>query len=582
MRIRSVPRVGLALLLAVAARAQLTSFTTIDYPGSNRAQIYGINDRGDMVGGYWDANNRRHGFLLREGRFTSLDFPGMSLTSAFAISEAGDIVGYVLDTDNVEHGFLLSAGRFTTIDPPGAGSGARRAIGVNARGEIVGVYVKGGLTCGFLLSGGRFTDIIYPQAAATVAYDITDQGEILGRWNDAAGKRYGFRLNQGKFTSFEFPGAQSTFSNFAHISSKGDIAGPYSDARGRARSFLLSGGRFTSFDLPGSTDLSAYDVNSSGQIVGSYTDSRGTHGFITTVAPPSVSQPLFVDDDRAECPGALPTIQEAVRVAPAGATILVCRGIYTGAVNITGPEKNGLKLIAMGRTHEVVLQGDYAARDGFHLENVSDVLIRGFTVRDFGTKATTATEWGAGNLIYLENAHRNTVEQNQLFNSDRTAILLVNSSNNVIQQNVASADNNNLATCGIEVQGAQSANNVIQLNMTHGNKLGGIRVADAGPGNIVQNNTVLANGRFGIEVQNASETWVEGNRVSYNRGFWGTTPGGQQPGLGLNLTNLIKATVFDNRARGNNGADLNWDGKGENRLESNACENCTPASACPK
>ncbi len=236
----------------------------------------------------------------------------------------------------------------------------------------------------------------------------------------------------------------------------------------------------------------------------------------------------------------------------------------------------------MGRTHEVVLQGDYAARDGLHLENVSDVLIRGFTVRDFGTKATTATEWGSGNLIYLENAHRNTIEQNQLFNSDRAAIRLVNSSNNVVQQNVASADNNNLATCGIEVQGAQSANNLIQLNMTHGNKLGGIRVADSGPGNVVQNNTVLANGRYGIDVQNSSEVWVEGNRISYNRGFWGATPGGQQPGLGINLANLIKATIFDNRARGNSGADLNWDGKGENRLESNACENCAPASACQK
>jgi uncharacterized membrane protein len=332
MRTEPVLRVGLALLLAIAANAQLTNFTTIDYPGSTRAQVYGINDRGDMVGGYFDRDNRRHAFLLHAGKFTSYDFPGMRLTSAFAISETGDIVGYVIDSDNVEHGFLLSAGRFTTIDPPGSGSGATRAVGVNARGEIVGVYVKGGLTCGFLLSGGRFTDIVYPQAAATVAYDITDQGEILGRWNDAAGKRYGFLFNQGKFTSFEFPGALSTFTEFAHISSNGDIVGPYSDARARSKSFLLSGGRFTSFDLPGSTALSASDVNSAGHIVGSYTDSRGTHGFVTAIAPPSLSQPIVVDDDRAECPGGLPTIQEAVRVAPAGATILVCRGIYTGTV----------------------------------------------------------------------------------------------------------------------------------------------------------------------------------------------------------------------------------------------------------
>jgi parallel beta-helix repeat protein len=301
---------------------------------------------------------------------------------------------------------------------------------------------------------------------------------------------------------------------------------------------------------------------------------------VTTLAPPSASQPILVDDDGADCPGAVSTIQEAVRRAPAGATILVCRGLCTGAVNIVGADKNGLKLIALGCTHEVILQGDYLARDGFHLENVSNLLIRGFTVRDFGTKATTATDWGAGNLIYLENAHYNTIEHNQLANADRAGVLLVDSGNNVVQNNVVFADNANLATCGIEVQGAKSANNLLRLNMIYGSKLAGIMMGGAGAGNVVTDNTVLANGRFGIDVQNTSEVWVEGNRVSYGRGFCGTTPGGQQPGLGLNLADLLKATVFDNRARNNTGMDLNWDGKGDNRLEANACATSVPAGVC--
>ncbi len=75
--------------------------------------------------------------------------------------------------------------------------------------------------------------------------------------------------------------------------------------------------------------------------------------------------------------------------APGGATILVCPGTYRGTVSITGPAKNGLKLIAVGRADEVVFQGDYTERDGFPLENVGSVLIRGFTVRDFGNQATT-------------------------------------------------------------------------------------------------------------------------------------------------------------------------------------------------
>ena len=106
-------------------------------------------------------------------------------------------------------------------------------------------------------------------------------------------------------------------------------------------------------------------------------------------------------------------------------------------------------------------------------------------------------------------------------------------------------------------------------------------LSGVGPGNVVTDNTVLANGRFGIDVQNTSEVWLEGNRVSYGRGFFGSAmPGGQQPGLGLNLVNVLKATVFDNRARSNTGTDLNWDGKGDNRVEANACEASVPAGAC--
>ena len=570
---------GLAMCLAVAARAQLTNFTTIDYPGSTYTVVSGLNDAGEIVGSYIDRNQRRHGLLIRDGRFTVFDFPGVSFTLAADINAAGDIVGFYLDANNIEHGFLLSGGRFTTVDFPGAER--TRAFGINAKGEMVGLYRKGEITYGFLLSGG-FTSIQYPDSVLTVACGINDHGEIVGRWQDAAKKIRGFRLSRGNFTSFEFPGAQATMIDSGRINNNGDIVGPYTDARGKTRGFLLSGGRYTSFDVPGSTNTQGRKINAAGQITGIYYVSGRYYGFVTTLAPPSTSQPILVDDDGADCPGAVTTIQEAVRRASSGANILVCRGIYTGTVGIAGAEKDGVKLIALGRAGEVILQGDYLARDGFHLQNVSNVLIRGFLVRDFGEKATTASEWGVGNLVYLENAHYNTIEHNQFANPDRAAVLLVDSASNVIQHNVTWADNAALATSGVEVRGTKSANNVISLNMSYGNKLAGVMLSGAGAGNVVRDNTIVANGRYGIDIQNTPEAWVEGNRVSYNRGFWGTTPGGQQPGVGINLANLLKATVFDNRARGNTGADLNWDGKGDNRVEANACDTCVPASACGK
>jgi parallel beta-helix repeat protein len=520
--VRSILAAGLALAMALAARAQLTNFTIIDYPGNplNRSQIFAMNDAGVMVGAY-PTPTGRHGYVYRDGQFTTITYPGAPITVAVGLNNAGEIAGSYQDASAKWHGFTLIGGRFTQLDYPG--SELTQIFKINARSEMVGRFDKDGRTFGFLLAAGRYTSIEYPGATFTVASGINDLGDVIGYWDDAEKKRRGFLLSQGKFTLIEFPGAQSTLFEAGGINNAGDIVGPYLDARGKRKGFLLQGGRYTNVEVAGSNNTSLHHILASGQIGGWYQDSGGVHGILTTLAPPATTQPMMVDDDGADCPGAVSTIQEAVRRATPGATILVCRGLYTGAVNITGPEKNGLKLITTGRTHDVVLQGDYLARDGFHLENVSNILIRGFTVRDFGNKATTDKEWGAGHLVYLENAHYNTIEQNHFFNSDRAAVMLVDSAHNVVQQNVATADNGNLATTGIEAQGAKSANNVIRLNMTYNNKLGGI-----------------------------------------------------------NLENLVKATVFDNRARNNTGADLNWDGKGDNRLEANACDTCLPASACGK
>jgi parallel beta-helix repeat protein len=349
----------------------------------------------------------------------------------------------------------------------------------------------------------------------------------------------------------------------------------------------LSDGRFTQFGLSGATTVLSLGINDSKDIVGEYRDAQGKyHGFLVRVPPAGPPPPaLTVDDDGVECPGAVRTIQEAVARAVPFSTIRVCPGTYWGTVNIAGPDKTGLKLIAAGAEDEVVLRGDYTERDGFHLENVSGVLIRGFTVRDFGNKFTTASEWGTGNLIYLENAHYNTIEQNRLIDGEMTGITLVDSGNNTVQNNRRwlTSLNNAQAGSGIQVQGPKSAGNIIRLNMFWSNKLAGIMVRGAGTGNRIQDNTVLSNGRYGIHVEDTSDIWIEGNRVSYGRGFWGSAmPGGQQPALGINLANVNKATVFDNRARSNSGTDLNWDGKGENSITANACETSTPAGACGK
>jgi parallel beta-helix repeat protein len=576
-----------ALGTAPVAIAQLTSFQMIDYPGSQGTLVYAMNDAGDVVGHYKDERLLWHGFLLRAGKFTTLDYPGASQTTLYGVNAAGDIAGVLTDSSNKQHGFLYSRGEFKTIDFPGAEQ--TMPYGLNSKGDVTGMYFLPGNTSkhlGFAMIDGRFTTIDYPLPNdMSCGSWIGESGEVAGHVQEKNGAYHGYRWVDGKFTLLEFPGSKTGqfWDSIYGINAAGDVLGAYSDARGKQRSFLLRKGAFTTFDVPGSQRTRATAMNNSGQIAGMFVDSGGmNHGFLTRVSPSWQGQVFMVDDDGVDCPGALHTIQEAVDAAPSGSTILVCRGIYSGSVNLIGPAKDALRLIATSEDGQVVLQGNYTERDGFHLENVSNVVIRGFTVRDFGNAATTAKDWGAGNQIYLENAHYNIIEDNTVINGDMMGIMLVDSSSNTVQRNSAFVDNSGLANCGIHVQGAKSANNTFRQNMIWGNKFAGIMIRGAGAGNYVVDNTLVSNGRFGVDAQNTNEIWIAGNRISYNRGFWGVTPGGTQPGVGISLVNINNATVFDNRMRSNTGGDLSWDGKGENKIESNACDSSIPVGLCGK
>ena len=153
------------------------AFTTIDFPsppnlttppGMVRTDAWGINNRGEIVGVYQSTDGRSHVFRLREGQFTTIDFPGAFDTAPDGtkggINSRGDIVSYYCDaiacgtsSNDDQHGFLLSHGEFTTtmnfpaitFGTPGGHDTAN--FGINARGDIVGMFDDANGTHGFLL-----------------------------------------------------------------------------------------------------------------------------------------------------------------------------------------------------------------------------------------------------------------------------------------------------------------------------------------------------------------------------------------------------------------------------------------------
>jgi probable HAF family extracellular repeat protein len=96
-------------------------YSAIVPPGGQNVSLDkgGINERGEVVGFYCDVGfqcgfaNGTHGFLHHGNRFTTIDIPGALATVAFGINARGDIVGGYLDAHDGRgvHGFLLSRGR---------------------------------------------------------------------------------------------------------------------------------------------------------------------------------------------------------------------------------------------------------------------------------------------------------------------------------------------------------------------------------------------------------------------------------------------------------------------------------------
>jgi probable HAF family extracellular repeat protein len=121
--------------------------TRIDVPGAlPSTSPFSINNRGQIAGWYADAGTRLtpdgaipphtvHGFLLDHGRYRTLDAPRSLLTQAYGINERGQIVGVYYDTTGTPHGFLLDKGRYTALDAPG--QPYTFAQGINDHGDVL-------------------------------------------------------------------------------------------------------------------------------------------------------------------------------------------------------------------------------------------------------------------------------------------------------------------------------------------------------------------------------------------------------------------------------------------------------------
>jgi hypothetical protein len=118
----------------------------LDVPGALSTEPHCVNNKGQVVGSYIDAGTQPnpdgtipqrviHGFVWRKGRYTTFDPTGSVYTAPFGCNDRGQITGGYQDAQGKEHGFLLSGDRTTTLDAPGRIDNI--AWGINIRGQVV-------------------------------------------------------------------------------------------------------------------------------------------------------------------------------------------------------------------------------------------------------------------------------------------------------------------------------------------------------------------------------------------------------------------------------------------------------------
>jgi hypothetical protein len=116
----------------------------------------------------------------------------------------------------------------------------------------------------------------------TFADSINNARAITGYYLDANNVFYGFlRSREGKFTTFQAPGADTTPGSFSgtnptSINDLGAITGYYLDANGVNHGFLRNPkGEFTTFDVSGAGGYGSFPIfiSREGAIVGYYTNS---------------------------------------------------------------------------------------------------------------------------------------------------------------------------------------------------------------------------------------------------------------------------------------------------------------------
>jgi uncharacterized membrane protein len=233
-------------------------FTTIHVPGAARTRAFGINNAGDIVGDYLLAGVN-YGFLRRAGsnQFQTIRYMDANFAAAFTdswgIDEQGNVTGGFNDAQGNMRAYVWRDGAFTRILQKPS-TVVTYTHGLNAKGEIVGCYFPDADNMHSLrvTADGDFLTEDFPGSMMSMHWRITDSSIIVGHYIDMDGVNHGYLYKDGEYETIDFPGAIFTqthgIAEIEEFNRHGNplgtrqllIVGPYDDGNGVRHGFLFT------------------------------------------------------------------------------------------------------------------------------------------------------------------------------------------------------------------------------------------------------------------------------------------------------------------------------------------------------
>jgi hypothetical protein len=174
----------------------------LDFPGADHTLAFGISERNQVVGHYYNpliagrsGLFRIHGFLWDGEKYSTIDFPRPNTyTMLWSINKSGQILGecYTFDpatNETLGHNwFVYDNGNFIMDFAESLehiGGPAIHLADMNDNGQIVGLRSNGGpdWNGAFLYRGGTFFDIEFPSGwLVTDVRGMNNKGQFVGMY----------------------------------------------------------------------------------------------------------------------------------------------------------------------------------------------------------------------------------------------------------------------------------------------------------------------------------------------------------------------------------------------------------------